>query len=179
MVDPKALRRWTNRALYVALCALLIFLDILPISVEAGRYPGPDLMLALTFAIVMRRPRHLPAPLIAAVFLATDLLYMRPPGLWTAIVVLGTEYLRVHQSVNEETPFVTEWLTVAGTLLAMLLAYRTVLWLTMVPQPPLTMAAAGAAATLLAYPLTVLVVRQVLRIRRAAPGEVDPLEGRV
>ncbi|RMD95677.1 MAG: rod shape-determining protein MreD [Alphaproteobacteria bacterium] len=179
MVDPRALRRWFNRALYLALCAFLIFLDILPISVDAGRYPGPDLMLALTFAIVMRRPRHLPAPLIAAVFLATDLFYMRPPGLWTAMVVLGTEYLRAHQSINEETPFASEWATVAGTLVAMTLGYRALLWLAMVPQPPLALVAAGLAATLIAYPVVVLGVRQILRIRRAAPGEVDPLEGRV
>lgn len=179
MVDPRTLRRWFNRAVYLALCGAIVFLNILPISVAAGRYPGPDLMIALTFAIVLRRPRYVPVALIALVFLATDLLYMRPPGLWTALVILGSEYLRGRHSANREIPFPSEWAMVAVTLVAMTLAYRLVLWLAVVPQPGVGLVAVGTLVTLLAYPPVVLAVQQVLRVRRAAPGEVDPLEGRV
>lgn len=176
MVDPRTLRRWLEAAGYLALCLVLIFLAILPIDVEAGRYPGPDLMLMVTFAIVLRRPRSLPAPLVAAVFLATDLLYMRPPGLWTALVLLGTEFLRGARSAEQEMSFAREWGMATATLIGVALGYRLALWLALVPQPPLGLVAAGLAATALSYPLAVLVVRHILRIRRASPAETDPRE---
>jgi len=40
---------------------------ILPLSTEPGSVPGPDVVLCLTFAWVLRRPEYVPALLIAAV----------------------------------------------------------------------------------------------------------------
>ncbi|NCO16036.1 MAG: rod shape-determining protein MreD, partial [Alphaproteobacteria bacterium] len=94
MVDLLHSTIWRHRAIFVALALALFFLRLLPLGAEPGRWPGPDLMLCLILAWVQRRPDYLPAPLIALVVLTEDFLMLRPPGLWTAIVVLATEFLR-------------------------------------------------------------------------------------
>ena len=175
MVDPRTARRWGYRALYLGLCFGLVFLHILPIDLTAGRYPGPDLMLCLTFAWVLRRPRFVPIWLIAVVFLATDMLYMRPPGLWAAMVVIGVQFLRFLEGPSRETPFSVEWAMVAAVLIGMTVIYRTVLALTLVEQVSLGLALIQMVMTVLAYPVVVFVSRMVFGVRKIAPGELEAL----
>lgn len=179
MIDPRATRRWLYRGLYLAACSLLIFMHILPVDLQAGRVPGPDLMICLTFAWVLRRPRFVPTLLIAFIFLVTDMLYMRPPGLWTALVVIGVEVLRSREQPTRETPFMVEWGMVAAVLTVITLAYRLILWLTMVPQVSLGLTLLELIFTLLAYPVVVFVSRALLGVRKIAPGELDALGNRV
>lgn len=178
MVDPRTTRRWGYRALYLGLCGALMFLHILPVDLVAGRWPGPDLMLCLTFAWVLRRPRFVPVWLIAAVFLLADMLYMRPPGLWAALVVVAVEILRARESQYRETAFSVEWATVAAALAAITLADRAILALTMVDQVSLWLALLQLVFTVLVYPLVVVVSRVVFGVRRITPGELDALGAR-
>ena len=179
MIDPRATRRWLYRGLYLAICSVLVFVHILPVDLQAGRVPGPDLMICLTFAWVLRRPRFVPTLLIAFVFLVTDMLYMRPPGLWAALVVIGVEFLRSREQPTRETPFMVEWGMVAAVLTVITLAYRLILWLTMVPQVSLGLTLLELIFTLLAYPVVVFASRALLGVRKIAPGELDALGNRV
>lgn len=79
---------WGHRVLFLGLALVLLFLRLLPLGNAPGTLPGPDLLLCLIMAWVMRRPDYLPVGLIILVVLAEDLLLLRPPGLWTALVVL-------------------------------------------------------------------------------------------
>ncbi len=56
---------WLCRALFAVLAAVLLFLRLLPLGSVAGGWPGPDLLMCLTFAWVLRRPDYVPALLIA------------------------------------------------------------------------------------------------------------------
>ena len=56
-------RRWIFGVAYLATAALLVFLHILPVQVGPRGYPGPDLLLCITFLWVLRRPHYLPTPL--------------------------------------------------------------------------------------------------------------------
>jgi rod shape-determining protein MreD len=49
--------------------------------------------------------------------LLADLLFLRPPGLWAAIVVLGHEFLRNREQGLRDMPFFVEWGLVASLLL--------------------------------------------------------------
>lgn len=164
---------WLFRALFLALTLMLLFLRLLPLGHEPGGLPGPDLLLCLIFAWVVRRPDFLPLSLIVVVILAEDLILMRPPGLWTAIVVLATEFLRSRIALTRELNFVVEWMLIAGVMLGMMLAYRLALAIAFVPQPAFGFAIVQFLWSIALYPLVVALSRLVLDLRKPATGEVD------
>jgi rod shape-determining protein MreD len=164
---------WVFRALFVALALLLLFTRLLPLGHAPGTLPGPDLLLCLILAWVVRRPEFLPMPLILIVLLAEDLILMRPPGLWTAIVILATEFLRSRVALTRELNFVVEWMLVAGVMLAMVLAYRLALAVAIVPQPAFGFAIVQFLWSIAVYPLVVGLSLLVLDLRKPAMGEVD------
>lgn len=173
MNEPLRLQTLGYLGLWLLIAALSILIRLLPLPVPAGVWPRPDLLLALTMAWVLRKPVHLPAFAIALVFLAEDLFVMRPPGLWALIVLLGTEFLRRRQSVVREMHIFMEWGLVSAVLVAMFLANRFGLLIVMSPRPPLDLSLLQLVFTLLSYPLVVLVLQSVLRVRKPATGEVD------
>ena len=176
MIDPVTARRWTYRALFVALAALLLFLRLLPLSTLPARIPGPDLMLCITFAWVLRRPDFVPALAIVAVFVIEGMLAMRPPGLWALFVLLGSEFLRDRAGAMRGLPFLAEWATVTAVMAIMLLANRLVLALVMVPQTGLGPTLLQLLTTVAAYPLVVAASHLALGLR--APGELDGMRSR-
>ena len=178
MAENAAYRMWTMRALYAVLGLLLVFLHLLPLDTLPRGWAGPDLMLALTFAWVLRRPEFVPPLLIAAMILLGDLMFQRPPGLWAAIVLLASETLRTRATGLRDQTFAAEWIAVASTLIVMTLGYRIVLALMMVDQAPLGLSVMQLVMTLVAYPFVVLLSQTVFGVRKLAPGDIDPLGGR-
>lgn len=173
MADAVVSRHWVYRGLFVALAALTLFLRLLPIGGSAGSFPGPDLLLCLMLAWVTRRPDHLPVLLIAGVVLVEDLMLMRPPGLWTALVVIATEFLRARSALTRELTFLAEWFLIAIVMLSMLIAYRVIQGITFVDQPGFGYVFAQTAMTVLSYPLVVGLLYSALALRKPSPGEVD------
>jgi len=164
---------WVYRLLFVALALVVLFLRILPIGGAPGGLPGPDLLLCLMLAWVTQRPDHLPAPLIAAVILLEDMILMRPPGLWAAIVLMATEFLRGRSALTRELGFATEWVLIAGVMVAMLLAYRLIFAVAFLEQPGFGFALAQTIGSILSYPLVVGVLRVAINLRKPSTGEVD------
>ncbi len=164
---------WIFRALFLGLALLLLFVRLLPLNHAPGALPGPDLLICLILAWIVRRPDFLPMPLIAGVILLEDLVLMRPPGLWTAIVVLATEFLRSRIALTRELNFIVEWVLVSGVMLAMLLSYRLALGLAFVPQPPFGFAVVQMLWSIALYPLVVGLSRLIFDLRKPAMGEVD------
>lgn len=179
MGETLDLRRQLWRLTFVALVVLIAFVRLLPFPGGQGGLPGPDLMVALAAAWVLRRPDYVPVGLIALVMLAADFLFLRPPGLWAAVVVLGTEVLRQREAGWRDLPFLVEWALVSVVLAAMWLANAAVLALFLVDQPPLGLTLLQLILTMLAYPVAVAVTAFVFGLRRAAPGEVDELGRRL
>lgn len=173
MADPRLSELWRHRAIFVGVALVLFFLRLLPLGAPAGGWPGPDLLLCLVLAWMPRRPDYLPAPLIALVVLTEDFLLMRPPGLWTAIVVLAAEFLRGRTALTRELGFAMEWLLIAVLMTAMLLAYRLVFALALLPQPGFGYAMVQVIGSIFSYPLVVGLSRVVLGVHKPAMGEVD------
>lgn len=167
------------RSAFAALAVVILFIRILPSGASAGRWPGPDLILCVMLAWVVRRPDYLPAGLIAGLVLVEDLVLMRPPGLWAAIVVVATEFLRGRAPLTRELGFVAEWLMVGVVMLAMLLTYRLALALVLVDQAPFGPAFAQTVMTILCYPVVVGLLHLGLRLRKPSAGEVDALGRRL
>ncbi len=179
MAEAVERRVWAYRGLFLLIACVALFLKLLPLRAVPSGLPWPDLLLGLTLAWVLRRPEYLPAILIAAVYLLADLLLMRPPGLWTLMVLLGTEFLRSRSTMMRELTFLMEWMMVAGVLAAMTLGMRLVLAIAMVPQAPFDMTLAQLTLTILAYPLVVIVSSYGMNVHKPATGEVDAMGRRL
>ncbi len=178
MAESLTANRWIYATAYFGVCAVIILAHLLPIDLVPGRFPGPDLLICITFAWVLRRPHYVPTLLIALVFLLTDMLFLRPPGLWTALVVLGVEFLRSREFSLREQSLMAEMLTVAAVFVAMALCYRLVLAIFLVPQPGLWITALQVLATLLCYPVIVGLSRLIFGVGRLSPVEADAIRRR-
>ena len=173
MVDGATRSIWLHRLLFIAIALLLLFLRLLPLGSMAGELPGPDVLLCIVFAWTMRRPDYLPALLITVVVLLDDMILMRPPGLWTALVVIASEFVRARVALTRELNFGVEWLLVAGMMVAMLLVYRLVFAVVLMPQPAFGFAMVQVLWSILCYPAVVGLSRYLLDLHKPAMGEVD------
>ena len=175
MIDPLTTRRLTFWAIFVAISAIVIFLRILPLDITPGGWPGPDWTVAIAFAWVLRRPDYVPVLIFAAILLLNDMIFLRAPGLWAGLSILGFEFLRSRTQITREMPFMFEWAMVTAVLLAIVLANRLVLAIFVVGQPSLRMDALLIVATSAAYPMIVIVSALILGMQKLVPGSVDSL----
>lgn len=171
MADSVAMRIWLGRALFLASALMLIFFDLVPLGFEPRFVPLPDLLLCLVLAISLRRAEFAPVWLIAPVFLASDLIFMRPPGLWTGIVLISCAFLRQQEYRLREHFFLYEWLTVATTLIVAVLSERAILSLALVPVAEFGRVTLYVLTSVAAYPAVVLFCRYALGIRKVTPRE--------
>jgi len=145
----------------------------------SGRYLiAPDLLIAFAFAWSLRRPEYVPAVLLAAVFLLTDLLLQRPPGLWALLAFIACENLKVRGRSLRDSSFGPEWLAVAIWLTGILLLNRIVLSLLLVPRPDLKLSLIELGLTIVTYPVVVLITHLLMGVRKSAPGDFDSFGGR-
>ncbi|QYX57661.1 rod shape-determining protein MreD [Roseovarius sp. SCSIO 43702] len=175
MVERSLLRLWFMRAVFAAFCALLVFWRLLPLDTLPDGLAGPDVMVALAFAWVLRRPEYAPPLLVAAIFLVADLLFQRPPGLWAALVVMGCEALKAREPGLRDMGFLPEWLSVATTMAAIWLLFRIVLAILFVPQAPLGLSLMQLALTVAVYPLVVFLSSALFGVRKIRPGDAESL----
>ncbi|WP_299813076.1 rod shape-determining protein MreD [uncultured Jannaschia sp.] len=168
---------WAFRLLFVALSAGILFFALVPFGVGERAWPGPELMVCLTVAWVLRRPDYVPVWLLLPLLLLDDALLLRPLGLWTLLVFLLSEYLRRRVDHAEALPFLSELFLVAGGIVAVFVANHVALVLLLVETPPAHGQALHALATIAFYPVVAL-GSQLLGVRRLAPGELDSLGSR-
>lgn len=166
---------WTYRAIFLLVCGIVIVGRLLPLGLGESGLPGPDLLLALTFAWMLRQPAVVPLMSIVIVFLLADFLLQRPPGLWTALAVLASESLRRRRLQMTEFPFLVEWGAIAGAVTGMVLAERVILWLLMADLPSLGLSLTQGIVTVAIYPVVVAVSKFLFGLRKLGPADLEPL----
>ncbi len=164
---------WLHRLIFLAVAFLLTFVRLLPLQTTAGHLPGPDILLCLIFAWMVRRPEYLSALTIGLAVLTEDLLLMRPPGLWAALVLIGAEFIRARSALTRELTFGVEWLLVAGVIFGVFFANRLLLGLAFVDQPSLGFSLMQIIWSVVAYPAVVAASRYGLDLYKPAMGQVD------
>jgi len=164
-------KTWINRGIFILLAFTLVVIELVPRDMRPQTWGGPDLLLAVTLTWVARKPDYLPVAVIAAFFLMTDLLFMRPPGLWAALVVILTEVIRRQHHDFRNMPFLVEWGTIAAGIIAITAINRIVLAIVMLPQAPFGVTFTQMVATILVYPFVLLAAHFIFAVRRTAPGE--------
>ncbi len=179
MAEPLSHRIWTKRLTFALIATAIVFVQLLPLNTVPHLWAAPDMLLVTTLVWTARRPDFVPVLLIAAVFLVADLLFQRPPGLMTALVVVLTEMLRNRAGSLRNAPFGVEWFTVAMVIGAVTLGNRLVLAAVVTPQAPLGLTLIQMVLTILAYPVVVALAHVVFGVSRPAPGEVNALGQRL
>lgn len=169
---------WVNRAGFCGLVALIVFFQLLPLVTQPRGWTGPDLVMAFAFAWSVRRPDYLPPLMLALLFLMCDLLLQRPPGLWSALMLLACESLKSQVRTLRDSPIVSEVISVTIMIVGVSLAYRVVLAIAMENAPSFSLVAIQTGATLLAYPLVVIMSQTIMGVRRVAPGDLDHSQAR-
>jgi rod shape-determining protein MreD len=166
---------WTYRVLFLVLCLVVISFKMLPLGLDEDGLPGPDLLLALTLAWLLRQPAVVPIGSILIVFLLADFLFQRPPGLWTLLVIVVSESLRRRRLTMTEFPFLVEWSAFAGAVFTMIILNRLVLWVLMVDLPSLGLTLAHGIVTAAIYPFVVAVSKFLFGLRKIGPAEAEAL----
>lgn len=190
MAERNSTRLWGKRLGFIALWAALVFLHLLPVNTAPPSpltdasflsrfWISPDLHLAITLAWVLRRPEYVPPIIVAATFLMSDLLLQRPPGLWAALAVIGSEALRRRAPSLRDLTFSMEWLNVTMIMTAMFMGYGIILSVMMVEASPWRLTATHALLTITVYPIIVLVSQLLFGVRKLAPGDIDGMEARI
>ncbi len=170
---------WLARGIYVLLAVAIIYIQLLPLQTVPSNFAMPDILLALTLVWVARRPDFVPIGIIAIVFLLSDLLFQRPPGLWTALILILAETLRTRARSMRNLTFPLEWATVSAGIVAVYAVYRFVCAMTLVPDIPVVPYLVQMVATILAYPFVAMISQVLFGVRRPAPGAVDALGHRI
>ncbi len=170
MTDPRLRARILRWALFVALAGAVYFLRLLPTGSGSGGIPGPDWEILLAFAWVLRRPDCIPAVLFAAVVFLGDILFLRPPGLWSVIALIGLEFLRSRARFASGLPLLFEWALVGTVLLLMTLGNRIALTVFLLPRPEATLDILHLGMNLLAYPFVVGASGWLFGVRHELPG---------
>lgn len=178
-IRTSATRQWALRGAYAALCLGLIMLSLLPLQTVPRLWAGPDLLLGLTLVWSLRRPELAPLPLIAAIFLLSDLLQMRPPGLMAAIATYVIYRTQRRARTMRDRTFATEWVTAAVAAACVLLGYWLALGLFFLDKPPLPVTLSQLVMTALFHPILAALSAAFFGLRRAALGEVDSLGHRI
>ncbi|MFD1883651.1 rod shape-determining protein MreD [Paracoccus pacificus] len=173
MIDGQGGGRLAGQILFVLLFLICLFFRLIPLAPGRISWPGPDIFLCLTMAWVLRRPQQVPVLLIAATFLVADIILLQPIGLWAAIVVVATEYLRGREPRWRDLPFMLEWPRIALILAVMLLARRFALAVSLTPQGSLGESLLQYLATVGAYPVVVLAAHWLIGLRRITPAEAE------
>lgn len=164
---------WLHRLAFAGLAAAVTLAALVPLGGGEGGWPGPELIVCLVAAWVLRRPDYVPVWLLIPVLLLDDVLLMRPLGLWTLIVLVMSEYMRRRTDPSQALPFGSEMALVAGCIAAAFAANHLALVVLLAPTPPLGGQVLHAGVTIAFYPLVAL-SSHLAGIRRLAPGEPDP-----
>lgn len=170
---------WFYRGIFILLAILILFARLLPLGTLPGHLPGPDLLMCLLLAWVMRRPDYLPVLMIAVIVFLEDVMLMRPLGLWTALMVLATEFLRSRAALTRELSFAVEWMLIAGLMIGLLVTYRLFFAIAFLPQAGFGFALTQTLWSILCYPVVVMASRLILDLRKPAMGELDALGKRL
>ncbi len=147
------IKSFFHQFIYFCIGLLIIFFQILPLQTTPQTWSGPNILLVFFAAIVSKRPEFISSFLIASVFLIEDFFLMRPPGLMSALTVLGFYFLRRKFQNQEVNSFIFGWGSVASWLTIILLVYYFISVLLFIPSAGFKLTLMELLMTLALYPI--------------------------
>ena len=147
------IRSFAHQVIYFCIGLLIIFFQILPLQTIPQTWSGPNVLLVFFAAIVSKRPEVTSSFLIASIFLIEDFFLMRPPGLMSALTVLGFYFLKRKFQNQEVNSFIFSWGSVAACLTIILLLYYFISVLLFIPSAGFKLTLMELLMTLALYPV--------------------------
>ena len=147
------IRSFAHQVIYFCIGLLIIFFQILPLQTTPQTWSGPNILLVFFAAIVSKRPEVTSSFLIASIFLIEDFFLMRPPGLMSALTVLGFYFLKRKFQNQEVNSFIFGWGSVAACLTIILLLYYFISVLLFIPSAGFKLTLMELLMTLALYPV--------------------------
>ena len=147
------IRSFAHQVIYFCIGLLIIFFQILPLQTTPQTWSGPNILLVFFAANVSKRPEFTSSFLIASIFLIEDFFLMRPPGLMSALTVLGFYFLKRKFQNQEVNSFIFGWGSVAACLTIILLLYYFISVLLFIPSAGFKLTLMELLMTLALYPI--------------------------
>ena len=148
-----SIQSFAHQVVYFWIGLLIIFFQILPLQTNPQTWSGPNVLLVFFAAIVSKRPEVTSSFLIASIFLIEDFFLMRPPGLLSALTVLGFYFLKRKFQNQEVNSFIFGWGSVAACLTIILLLYYFISVLLFIPSAGFKLTLMELLMTLALYPV--------------------------
>ena len=147
------IKSFAHQFIYFCIGLLIIFFQILPLQTTPQTWSGPNILLVFFAANVSKRPEFTSSFLIASIFLIEDFFLMRPPGLMSALTVLGFYFLKRKFQNQEVNSFIFGWGSVAACLTIILLLYYFISVLLFIPSAGFKLTLMELLMTLALYPV--------------------------
>ena len=163
MMQEPPLRILRLQLTYLAIVALVVLLQTLPLQSLPYPFAPTDVPLAITLAWIMRRPDVMSPILITLAFLFADAILQRPPGLWTLIVLCASIFLRMRTRGRKEVQFLYEWFIISLVIAVSFLVQYFALMFTFLPVPDLQPYLVQVLLSILIYPICKWLFRPMLR----------------
>ena len=158
------IKSFTHQIIYFCIGLLIIFFQILPLQTIPQTWSGPNVLLVFFAAIVSTRPEFTSSFLVASIFLIEDFFLMRPPGLMSALTVLGFYFLTRKFQNQEGNSFLFGWGSVTTCLTIILLLYYLISVLLFIPSAGFKLTLMELLMTLALYPIFSFLIRSVVKL---------------
>ena len=158
------IRSFAHQVIYFCIGLLIIFFQILPLQTTPQTWSGPNILLVFFAANVSKRPEFTSSFLIASIFLIEDFFLMRPPGLMSALTVLGFYFLKRKFQNQEVNSFIFGWGSVAACLTIILLLYYFISVLLFIPSAGFKLTLMELLTTLALYPIFSVLIRSFVKL---------------
>ena len=158
------IKSFAHQVIYFCIGLLIIFFQILPLQTTPQTWSGPNVLLVFFAAIVSTRPEFTSSFLVASIFLIEDFFLMRPPGLMSALTVLGFYFLTRKFQNQEGNSFIFGWGSVTSCLTIILLLYYLISVLLFIPSAGFKLTLMELLMTLALYPIFSVLIRSFVKL---------------
>ena len=168
-----ALRGLIYPIIFIFISLLFFFFRLLPIDLTIRNWTSPNFLICFMLAWSMRKPKAIPAILIASILLLEDFLFQRPPGLYSGLALMACEWSKRQAFHAEEFSFFLEWLIAAISITTIFVSFRLLLNLSLSTLPSFNLGLFELFVTIISYPAVVAICHYALRLRSPRSGSFD------
>ena len=130
-----------------------------------------DLIYFITVAWLFLKPSHLPVILILFVHIISEILLLMPLGLWSALSLMGYEFLRWRSLSQGRLKLGQELLLINIVLILLTFVQIGIEFIFKIKSPPIGMILLQLTFSLLIYPIVIFVLHSILRVRHSERSE--------
>jgi len=165
MVNFQNIRPWIYYVKYLLICFFILSFQLLPMRIVHQEVLWPNLMYLVTVGWLIRKPSYLPVILILFAHIISDIVLLKPLGLWSAISLIGYEFLRWRSLSQGRLKLGQELVLVTSVLILLTFLQIGVELIFKIESPPIEMILLQLTFTLLIYPVVIFMLHSILRVR--------------